>query len=63
MARKQRWRGVCVEDRGYRIARVEDRHREELVGVYFRLGRWRFYRDDKQVTDPALAGCARRLLA
>ncbi len=62
MARAQRWRGVGVEHRGYRIARVEDRSNGEVVGVYRRLGRWRMYRNDDPVKDAALASCARRVL-
>jgi hypothetical protein len=60
--KQQRYRGVRVEQRGYRLARVLDRDLDEEVGVYYRLGRWRFYRDDEPVRDPDLTACARRLL-
>ena len=61
--RKQRWRGVRVEENGRRVAYVRDQETGEEVGVHFHLGRWRRYKNDEPVHDPALAGCARRLLA
>ncbi len=63
MTRKRRWRGLCVEQRGWRVARIEDRETGEQIGVYKRLGKWRLYRNDDPVRDAALAGCARRMLA
>lgn len=63
MPRENRWSGVEAEWRGYPVARVRNRQTDEVVGVYKRLGKWRFYADDEPVRDQALVACARRLLA
>jgi len=61
--RRQRWRGIRIEHRGWTVAVIRDQQTGEEVRVYKRLGRWRFYRDDAPVLDQALAATARRVLA
>lgn len=64
----QRWRALRTELIGGRqVAVVRDTlgnqgERGAELRVYYRLGRWRFYRDDQPVTDHALAATARRQL-
>jgi hypothetical protein len=64
-----RYRAIGVEERGgRRVAVVDDRRGTAQrppgpVRVFHRLGRWRFYADDRPVADPALAACARRAIA
>ena len=63
MGKEQRWRAVGVEERGGRkVAVVINRLTGEEERVYFRLGRWRRYRDDRWVQDQALVATARRAL-
>ncbi len=59
---QQRFRGQGVRWQGWLIADVADRHEDQTIGVYWRLGRWRIFGSD----DPApraAAAIARRLLA
>lgn len=66
----ERWRARAVESRGGRlVAVVEDKTAGELVRVHYRLGRWRFYRDDSRLTErlgdkdaAKLAAVARRAI-
>lgn len=63
MKRRQRWRAVGVEWRGYIVARIKESGSGRIVGVYFRLGKWRRYDGtDAPVRDKALAACARRAI-
>lgn len=52
-----------VEDRGWRVAVVEDTRTGELARVYKRLGKWRHWdRRDEPVKVAALRRAGRELL-
>lgn len=60
--KQHRYRPLGTEQRGWKLALVEDRETGETIRAYYRLGRWRFYRDDTTIKDAALTANARRLL-
>jgi len=59
---RHRWRPLGTEQRGWRVALVEDRSTGDVTRIYKRLGRWRYYRNDEPIHDAALAANGRRLL-
>lgn len=58
-----RYRGRAIEKSGWTVVVVEHVATGELIRVYRRLNRWRYYKSDAPVTQRAIVAAAQRFLA